>query len=74
VYFVITTCATSQSTFATSRFTLQHTSESPKTLEIYVCSMLFQRKHLLASLQMEARWRMEITVVLGGNAGLGGGA
>ena len=48
---------------------LQHTSE---TLETYVCNMLFQRKHLLAASQMEARRRVEDTDVLTSNAGLDG--
>jgi hypothetical protein len=32
--------------------------------------MLFQRKHLLAASQMEARWRVEVTGVLIGGAEL----
>jgi hypothetical protein len=52
---------------------LQPTFEIPETLT-YVCNILFQRKHLLATSQMEARRRMEITGVLVGNAELGGGA
>ena len=41
---------------------LQHTSQSPETLETYVCNVLFRRKHLLAA--TKARRRVEVTDVL----------
>jgi hypothetical protein len=42
---------------------LQRTSETPETLEIYTCNMWFQRNISLLLGRMEARRRVEFTVV-----------
>jgi hypothetical protein len=53
---------------------LQHTSETPKTLESYVCNMLFQRKHLLTTSANGGSSAREVTYVLAGNTELDDGA